>query len=205
MIAQNIVEFILYIAPGFIAIYIYRFRYPTKEKDSFIEISSCIVFGSIIMATMRWVDENWLNYFFNTNFTDTPGIQFTLGIFIFGIAGGLLGILQANIRNTLAKEYNLYNFMTKNPDPIWKTINDNKQDNWAVVFLDDGSIYLGWISSYSYDAYNTDQEFLLGQAARINEDLSIRYEIDGIGVYLNTKHIKRIEFIKGDEKTHVSD
>ena len=69
---------------------------------------------------------------------------------------------------------------------------------WAVIFLDDNSIYLGFIGTYRYDPDATDQDFLLAKAKRVDENLNVQYEIDGLGVYLNTRNVKRIEYYQGE-------
>ncbi len=76
-------------------------------------------------------------------------------------------------------------------------MNSSDQKNWAVVFLEDESIYLGWIKKYLFDPHKAEQEFLLCNAARVDEQLNTIYEIDGVGVWLTTKNVTKIEFIKG--------
>lgn len=76
------------------------------------------------------------------------------------------------------------------------TVNSPDNKDWAVIFLDDGSIYSGWISDYRFDPDSSDQDFLLSKAKRVDDDLSPMYEINGIGVYLNTRNVRRIEFVK---------
>ena len=68
-----------------------------------------------------------------------------------------------------------------------------------MVFLNDGSIYRGYIKSYTFDPDATDQDFLLSEAVRVNEDLHPKYRITGQGVYLRTRDVRRIEFLKGEE------
>lgn len=65
------------------------------------------------------------------------------------------------------------------------------------MFLDDDSIYLGYVKAYRADPDESEQDFVLGQVKRVDEHLQILNEIDGLGVYLNTRNVKRIEYYKG--------
>ena len=40
-----------------------------------------------------------------------------------------------------------------------------------------------------------DNDFLLAEAKRVDDDLVERYAVTGRGVYLNTRNVKRIEFV----------
>lgn len=197
---QNFFEFVLYITPGFIAIYTYRLKYPVKEKDSFTEISCCVLCGIVIIAAIKWIDKNWLDYFLHSESTGIPGGRLTLAIVVSGVIGGLLGIVQVEIRNYLAKKVKLLRFLSKSTDTIWEFINAKTQKDWFLIFLNDGAIYSGWISKYCYDPNNQSQDFLLSDANRVEENLKTVYIVDGLGVYLNTKDVKRIELIKGKNR-----
>ncbi len=72
--------------------------------------------------------------------------------------------------------------------------------DWAVVFLSDGAIYCGWIKEYSFEPDAENHDFLLTKAKRVNNHLKLNYTVDGLGVYLNTRDVKRIEFVKGQRK-----
>jgi hypothetical protein len=67
-----------------------------------------------------------------------------------------------------------------------------------VVYLDDGSIYLGWIKDFTFDPDADDNDFLLADAKRVDDQLAEKYAVTGRGVYLNTRNVKRIEFVKTD-------
>jgi len=68
-------------------------------------------------------------------------------------------------------------------------------NDYAVVYVDDGSIYLGWIKDYTFDPDAEDNDFLLADAKRVDEQLKELYSITGRGVYLSTRNVKRIEFV----------
>jgi len=72
---------------------------------------------------------------------------------------------------------------------IWLKVNLPETKDWAVVFLNDRSIYTGWIKEYSFDPDNAYHDFLLARAKRVDENLKEKYVIDGLGVYLNTRDV----------------
>ncbi|MFQ5751924.1 MAG: hypothetical protein ACE5HI_07995 [bacterium] len=62
----------------------------------------------------------------------------------------------------------------------------------AVVFINDGSIYMGKIDYFTFDPNADNQDFRLINARRINDNLEEMYSVTGVGVY----YITRIEFLK---------
>jgi hypothetical protein len=69
--------------------------------------------------------------------------------------------------------------------------------DWSVVYLDDGSIYLGVVHQYRSNPNDQDQDFLLAKAQRVDDKLQTLYLVTGQGVYLNTRNVKRIEYLAG--------
>jgi hypothetical protein len=197
---QSLAEFILYIIPGFIAIQVYRRNYPAKERNSFIDIANSIVLGVLIISSLRWTDRTILNGLLYSGFAGIPGVRFSLAIIVAGLLVGVLGILQLELRSIICKKHRWLRWFSPGTNAIWQDINHRSVADWCVVFLCDGSIYMGWISKYCFDPNSPNQDFLLTHAKRVDERLSPVYEVDGQGVYLNTRDVKRIEFIKGKGK-----
>jgi hypothetical protein len=56
---------------------------------------------------------------------------------------------------------------------------------------------MGWIKEFTYDPDSPDNDFLLSMTKRVNDDLTVRYKVDGQGVYINTRNLRRIEFVRG--------
>jgi len=173
--------------------------YPAKKKDTFFEASCCVIVGLILINLLKWMDRYWFNNYLYSDVSTLPGIRFSIAIILIGILGGVLAIGIVEFGNWLSKLSRRLNFLSKNNNSIWEYLNNKSQKDWVVIFLDDQSIYSGWIRRYNYDPETENQEFLLSHAARVDENLKTLYEIDGIGVYLNTKYVKRIEYIKGKE------
>jgi hypothetical protein len=134
--------------------------------------------------------------------TTIPGLRFTVAIFVSGVIAGLLLIGQVEFRNFLSREIQLLRWLSSGTNSVWLKINNARNEDWVIVYLDDKSIYTGWISNYTYDPNYQDQDFLLSKASRLREDLSLLYKVNGAGVYLNTRDIKRIELIKGTKKNN---
>jgi len=101
------------------------------------------------------------------------------------------------LRLFLSDTYPALDFISPDVQSIWASINQT-QAGWAVVFTDDGAIYMGWIGEFTYLPDAADNDFLLSDATRLNDDFTVSYEVKGQGVYLNTKNVKRIEFRKGN-------
>jgi hypothetical protein len=199
MPVSDLIEFILYIAPGFIALELYCAAYPAKERNQFAQITWSMIFGILIFIFIRWVDENFLSYFLNSKISGFPTFRFILVLFIAGLLLGYLRIAFHYFLFKLSLLHDRLKFMAPDTQSIWAKINENSNKDWAVVFVNDSSIYLGWISMYTYNPNVENQDFLLSKARRVDETLNTLYIIDGQGVYLNTKDVKRIEFVQGNK------
>ena len=85
---ENIIEFLLYIAPGYIAIQLFRFHWPVEKKDSFHDIALSVISGVAIISILKWTDKHWFNYFFESNLSGFPSAKFLSGIIIIGLISG---------------------------------------------------------------------------------------------------------------------
>lgn len=197
MPTNNLIEFVLYVIPGFLAVEIYRATYPAKERSEFNQIGWSILVGLFIVSFVKWIDNKFCSNVLNSNSPGLPGLRFTCALILCGVLVGLFWIYIHYGRFVLSQKFKLLNKIAPDPQTIWAKINQSTNENWCVVFLDNGSIYMGYISQFTYDPERESYDFLLGKAKRVNEELEEKYIIDGIGVYLNTKDVKRIEFLKG--------
>ena len=151
----------------------------------------------MIYSFVKWYDSGgWLLGSENFGF---PNIKFIVGLFLSSIAFGYLTIAWHSLKTTLGGMSANLNFLIPDPGSIWKKINSNKVSDWAIVYLNDGAIYSGKIGDYSSVPDEKDQDFLLVFAESVDVELKTQYNIDGIGVYLNTRDVKRIEFLKAEE------
>lgn len=195
---NDLVEFVIYVIPGFLVVEIYRASYPAKQKSEFQQIGWSILYGLFIVSVVKWVDKLALQNTLYSNYNGIPGLRFTFTLLLMGIICGLLLILLHKLRYYLSKKQ-VIKFLAPDPQSIWAKINQIENKDWCAVYLDDGAVYLGYISEFTFDPDKEYQDFLLSCAKRVDDQLEIKYEISGIGVYLNTKDIKRIEFIKGEQ------
>ena len=69
MPTNSIVEFILYVVPGFIAAEIFHAKYPVRERSDAIQISWSVVYGLAITYALRWLDNG---YFCMVSYNRTP-------------------------------------------------------------------------------------------------------------------------------------
>ena len=177
----------------------YRAFYPIKLKEG-IEYKGIII--SLIACVLLYlfvemIDEKYLHFFLESNCKD-PTFKFVFALALSGIFAGWISSLYTSIRYRWGGRVSFI----KKPDmqSVWaKTLLSLKED-WVFVFLDDGSTYRGWMSDFIYDPDSDNQDFLLNPAYKIDAHYNIEYEIDGIGGYLNTKNVKRIEFFRPTPK-----
>jgi len=116
-------------------------------------------------------------------------------------AGIVVGLLRAGLRQVrfwLSQKTGWLDRIEPDSQSIWAVINGARNEDWAIVFLNDGSTYRGYIRKFTFDPDALDQDFLLSDASRVDEDLSERYPITGQGVYLRLKDVSRIEFLLGE-------
>ncbi|MBS4028742.1 MAG: hypothetical protein KGZ58_08895 [Ignavibacteriales bacterium] len=196
MPTQTIIEFFLYITPGFLAFQIYRSLYPAKPASDFSQITWSVIYSVFIYVGVLWVDDTYLNKSLKSPSTEFPNIYFAFALYVSAVALGLTVSLFHFTRFKIATKFNSLRRLLPDPQSIWAKVNQSTNRDWAVVYLNDNSIYLGYIAEYTFDPSADDQDFLLSDAKRVDESLREIYTVDGIGVYLNTRNVSRIEFLK---------
>jgi hypothetical protein len=191
---NDIISFFLYVIPGFISTEIYRAKYPGKKDSDFSQITWSVVISILLIIVATWIDGcfKWNLFPKNVSF---PKFQ-TIAVLM--VLAFLLAYLRIAKRKLTEKHQWLKLFKVK-PLAIWPLVNNISVPQWACVTLTDGSKYLGWIKEWTYDPNDTDQDFLLSDAQKIDEKFNTIYEIDGQGVYLRTSWVVSIEFFKGQE------
>ncbi len=197
---DNIIDFIVYVLPGFIASEIYYSHYPVKERAPLTQLAQSVIGGVIIVSFLRWLDLTYLAGALHTSATNPPDMVFVASIIFSGVAVGYLISWQYSLRGWLAQRFSWLSWLYSDPDNIWQFVNRPSVEDWVVVYLNKGGVYLGWISMYRFDPDAEDQDFLLSNARRVDDQLNVIYPIDGIGVYLNTRDISRIEFVKSEQR-----
>lgn len=194
---EHVAEFIVYAMPGFLALHIYRSAYPVKGLSEFLQTAWSLIYGVVLASFVRGMDARYLGQLLHSADDGFPRLPFVLGLVTAGVIWGCLLSGFTWMRLTLSDKVEFLQFIAPDVQSIWAKVNQSQATDWAVIFTDDGAIYMGWIKELTYDPDAADNDFLLSQAKRMNEDMTLRYEIDGQGVYLNTKNVKRIEFVRG--------
>ncbi len=184
-------------APGFIALELYRAVNPARERNQFAQLIWSLIYGVLIYSIVKWFDGAHLNHLFQSDKEGFPTFRFIAVLWISGFLVGLGRIFIDYVRYDVSAWHEAYRFIAPDPQSIWAKVNQKIYKDWAVVYLNDGAIYLGWISEYTFNHNSEHQDFLLKNVKCVNEDLSVKYRVDGVGVYLNTKDVVRIEFVKG--------
>ena len=192
--AEHLVDFLVYVMPGFIALHLFRAKYPAKKLSEFLQVAWSLIYGVILATLVRSADGRFLHGWLQSNTTGFPGSRFVMALVIAGLFGGVLFVSAYRIRFFLAAHWPSLEGIAPDPQSIWAKVNRPSND-YAVVYVDDGSIYFGWIKDYTFNPDAEDNDFLLGDAKRVDEQLTEKYSITGRGVYLNTRNVKRIEFL----------
>lgn len=196
----GLIDFIIYITPGFLARQLYRSVFPAKKLETYEQVGWSVLYSIWIVTVIKVVDARWFSGFLHANEPGFPYARFILATQVSGLIVG--GVLAGSheIRHRLAlrfgEQHPAVAKISPDPQSIWARVNDSSNTDWAVVFLDDGAIYRGYIAEFTFDPDADDQDFLLAQASRVDDQLNLIYEVNGIGVYLNTKRVRRIEFIR---------
>jgi len=195
---EHVAEFIVYAMPGFLALHIYRGVYPVKGLSEFLQAAWSVIYGVALAALVRGLDAVYLRNALHSADEGFPRLRFILTLAAAGVFWGFLLAGFNWTRLLLSGRFRFLRFIAPDVQSIWAKVNRSQSTDWAVVFAEDDVIYIGWIKEFTYDPDADDNDFLLSQAKRLNADGSVQYEVDGQGVYLNTRNVKRIEFVKGE-------
>ncbi|HKM49036.1 MAG TPA: DUF6338 family protein [Terriglobales bacterium] len=192
--AEHLVDFLVYVMPGFIALQFFRAKYPAKKLSEFLQVAWSLIYGVILAALIRSVDGRFLHGGLHSSAPGFPASRFVIALLLAGLFGGIILVGLYRARFFVAAHWPRWEGIAPDPQSIWAKVNRPTND-YAVVYVDDGSIYFGWIKDFTFDPDAQDNDFLLADAKRVDEQLTEKYSITGQGVYLNTRNVKRIEFL----------
>ena len=187
-------QLLMILLPGFIAVEIYRKFFPAIKFRWLIYTGWVVINGVLIWSLLVSIEER----IYNTSWGLLDGTGSFLGILFLFILGVIAGLIRVVFRMTgfkLAKNLNVLRWLKPEKGSIWMNVNEKNGGNeWVIVYLSDGSIYLGWVSQFANHPEQPNQEFVLQNARRLDEAHKQLYEIVGAGVYLNTRDVIRIEY-----------
>ncbi len=193
---EHIAEFIVYAMPGFLALHLYRTVYPVKGLSEFLQVAWSLIYGVVLASLVRAVDVRFLGLRLHSADDGFPKLAFVVFLMFAGLLWGFCLVGLNKLRAVLSTTLACLKFIAPDTQSIWARVNQPNNTDWAIIYTDD-AIYMGWIKEFTYDPDAADNDFLLSMAKRVNEDLTVRYEVDGQGVYVNTRNVKRIEFVRG--------
>ena len=197
----SFLDFALFILPGYIALSIFRKVYPTKQKGELHLAVWSVVWSGLFVLILSEFDRRWFAGHLETSAffggDERPATRALVGLLLVALVAGGLLVFQVRLRNFASKKVAWLEWLGPDQMSVWAKLNARDDRSWCVVYLNDGASYLGWIHTFSADPEQTDQEFFLARAKRVRDDLSVMYSVDGPGVYLSTKGVTRIEFVRG--------
>jgi hypothetical protein len=191
---EHLVDFLVYVMPGFIGLQLFRAKYPAKKLSEFLQVAWSLIYGVILATLVRGADGRFLHGWLQSGAQGFAASRFVIALIVAGLLLGLFLIGLNVARFFLAAHVPRLQGIAPDPQSIWAKVNQ-PSDDYAVVYVDDGSIYFGWIEDYTFDPDAEDNDFLLADAKRVDEQLTEKYSVTGRGVYLNTGNVKRIEFL----------
>ncbi len=142
---EHIAEFIIYAMPGFLALHVYRTVYPVKGLSEFLQVAWSLIYGVVLASVVRAVDFRLLNLRLRSEDTGFPSLIFVLVLILAGLIWGfcLVGLNKGRI--ILSTRFRSLSFIAPDVQSIWAKVNQPSNTDWAVVYADDGAIYVGWI------------------------------------------------------------
>lgn len=205
---KDIAQVLLYITPGFLTLALYHKKYPARKDSDFFLIAWSLVYGVIISTAVYWLDNSFFHHWLHStplqSLSDEKhqisiNFRFITALYVGGLLLALIKIAWRTLAYWLSARYAIFRMLAPDDMTIWAKVNKDPKPDWAVVFLDDGAIYIGQIKHWAFIPDNDDHDFLLSKARRVEDDLSVKYEVPGKGVYLNTRNVRRIEFLQREE------
>lgn len=206
---NDIISLLIYLLPGFLAKQIYNHYYPVKTKSDFSETAWSLFFGIIIYFVVFIIDTRIFRGFLEIQKQGFPSFKSVIALVVVAVIFGYFLVIRDRLRARIDGK----KFFTAPKSPsVWAEAVKKAALNgeWAFVFMNDKSVYRGWIREYIYDPNADYQDFLLIQATRYDSNLNKLYDITDGSVYIDNRNVSRIEFVKGTpindiEKTSVEE
>ena len=191
---QQVFLALAYVIPGFVGYQLYRAAYPGKTLSDTLVVMWSLIHTLVIhvgFGVSSWVlSVPKLNYLARP--PQTLGWRSAALLLAGGVVYGLLLIVVRALRLKL-------NLWPPDPLTIWGRINLQESGYYALVRLKDHDLcYMGWVSDFRLDPDTEDQDFLLRDASLVDENIETKYQVAGLGVYLNTRDVAAIEYLYGE-------
>jgi len=119
MPTENLLEFLLYIAPGFLAVELYSYYFPAKERNSLTQIAKSVICALIIIGVVQYLDENYFANWLQSTNPGLPNMKYCIALIIGGVIAGYIAVFQQKVRISLDQNYQKLSWFAKEPDSIW--------------------------------------------------------------------------------------
>jgi hypothetical protein len=200
--ASQASDVVALVAPGFIAIEVFRSAYPVKTRsdksDVYLYVIYSLVSASLLSLLSHHQPASLLG--FSVPSKGTP--LYPLVLLAVGWLVGQGCVIYYWSRYQLSKKFRRLAWLRPDPQTTWNRVNQDLSHQWAYIFLKDGSVYLGYIRFWNFDPDSQSQDFFLDNARRVDERLDIRGQktpewteryLVSTGVYISTSEVSRIE------------
>lgn len=198
----KIIETLIYVLPGFIALEVYYALVPSRRRSDLERLGisiflSVLIYGiSFVLGFDPVTNEKARRLYMPCSFLAAALIGWSLsGIRkadwfqrLINRALGLQFILRPRVWNVV------FDFSRHRPEPT----EPNEESKWVKVTLSDGRTYVGAPVYYSLDPNDEDKEVFLDPAWRIHnpDSPSARSQPIDSGVYVPAVAIVSIEFYR---------
>src|ERR1700693_1569228 len=103
--AEHLVDFLVYVMPGFIALQLFRAKYPAKKVSEFLQVAWSLIYGVILATLVRGVDGRFLRGRLQSNTPGFPASRFVAALVLAGLFGGILLVGMYSARFFLAAHW----------------------------------------------------------------------------------------------------
>ena len=139
--------------PGAVAVELFRAVYPAARRNWLSTVLWVAIWGAVGAAGAVWFDRTALDGAGGvaTGLAEAEiGVGFVLILLAAGLVAGGLRIATRVVRFIVARSAPALRWLRPDDPPVWVSANmPFVNDDWAVAYLHDGAIYLGWVSQIS--------------------------------------------------------
>ncbi len=121
--AEHLVDFLVYVMPGFVALQLFRAVYPASKLSEFVQVAWSLIYGVILATLVRGTDSRFLNGWLQSSAPGFPAFRFVAALVV---AGLLLGVLRVGLnfaRFFVAAHWPRLEGIAPDPQSIWAEIN----------------------------------------------------------------------------------
>ena len=103
--AEHLVDFLVYVMPGFVALELFRAKYPAKTLSEFLQVAWSLIYGVILATLVRSADSRFLHGWLQSNSPGFPSSRFVAALVTAGLVLGILLIALHSARFSLAANW----------------------------------------------------------------------------------------------------